>query len=162
VVALTGVILYGFVIGQMLGNLKVLTGNIATGEQAGEPDIDIYAALLRTVSEPLVPYSFILWSVRIVLLVALILHLYTLAHLATRNRNARQTRYAVHKQTEASTPARLMLVSGFLVDIDANSEYRTPPWLLIPVIASSASVTEFQSGKRIRKNNMGWNGYTNL
>ena len=115
VVAITGILLYGFVLLHMLGNLKVFTGNVAAGEHAGEPHIDIYAEFLRTMGEPLFPYSFILWTVRIVMLLALILHIYTVIQLAVRNRKARQTRYAEYKQIEASTPARLMLVSGFLL-----------------------------------------------
>jgi succinate dehydrogenase / fumarate reductase cytochrome b subunit len=111
VVAVTGILFYGFVLLHMLGNLKVFTGNVATGE----PHIDVYAAFLRTMGEPLVPYSFILWCVRIVLLIALILHVVTVLQLAARNRNARDTQYARHQYNESSVPARLMLVSGFLL-----------------------------------------------
>ena len=111
VVAVTGILFYGFVLLHMLGNLKVFTGNVATGE----PHIDVYAAFLRTMGEPLVPYSFILLCVRIVLLIALILHVVTVLQLAARNRNARDTRYARHQYNESSVPARLMLVSGFLL-----------------------------------------------
>ena len=115
VVAITGILLYGFVVLHMLGNLKVFTGNVAEGEHAGEPHIDIYAAFLRTMGEPLVPYSFILWCVRIVLLIALILHVVTVLQLAVRNRRARHTRYTRHTYNESSVPARLMLVSGLLL-----------------------------------------------
>lgn len=111
VVAVTGILLYGFVVLHMLGNLKVFTGNVATGE----PHIDVYAAFLRTMGEPLVPYGFILWCVRIVLLIALILHVVTVLQLAVRNRRARHTRYTRHTYNESSVPARLMLVSGLLL-----------------------------------------------
>lgn len=111
VVAVTGILFYGFVLLHMLGNLKVFTGNVATGE----PHIDVYAAFLRTMGEPLVPHGFILWCVRIVLLIALILHVVTVLQLAARNRRARDTRYAHHQYNESSVPARLMLVSGFLL-----------------------------------------------
>ena len=33
VVAITGILLYGFVLLHMLGNLKVFTGNVAAGER---------------------------------------------------------------------------------------------------------------------------------
>ena len=111
VVAVTGILLYGFVVLHMLGNLKVFTGNVATGE----PHIDVYATFLRTMGEPLVPYGFILWCVRIVLLIALILHVVTVLQLAVRNRRARHTRYTRHTYNESSVPARLMLVSGLLL-----------------------------------------------
>src|SRR5882672_8177326 len=47
VMAATGVVLVGFVIAHMLGNLKVFLGAAA---------IDTYAAFLRTMGEPLFPY----------------------------------------------------------------------------------------------------------
>src|SRR4030095_324194 len=59
VMAVTGVVLIGFVIAHMLGNLKIFLGAEA---------IDTYAAFLRTMGEPLFPYSVLLWVVPIVLL----------------------------------------------------------------------------------------------
>src|SRR6516165_1469502 len=58
VMAVTGIVLVGFVIGHMLGNLKIFSGAEA---------IDAYAGFLRTVGEPLFPYSLLLWGVRSVL-----------------------------------------------------------------------------------------------
>ena len=110
VVAVTGLILYGFVLGHMLGNLKVFTGNDA----AGEPHIDIYAHFLRTMGEPLVPYSFLLWIARVVLLIALVLHVYTVIVLARKNHAARKHDYAQHDYSQASNTARWMMISGTL------------------------------------------------
>src|SRR5882724_3851576 len=59
VMAVTGIVLVGFVIAHMLGNLKIFLGAEA---------IDAYAAFLRTMGEPLFPYGGMLWVVRIVLL----------------------------------------------------------------------------------------------
>ena len=111
VVAVTGLILYGFVLGHMLGNLKVFTGNDA----AGEPHIDIYAHFLRTMGEPLVPYSFLLWIARVVLLIALVLHVYTVIVLARKNHAARKHDYAQHDYSQASNTARWMMISGTLL-----------------------------------------------
>ena len=111
VVAITGLILYGFVLGHMVGNLKVFTGNDA----AGEPHIDIYAHFLRTVGEPLVPYSFLLWIARIILIVALVLHVYTVIILARKNHAARKNDYAKHSYSQASKTARWMMISGTLL-----------------------------------------------
>ena len=111
VVAISGLILYGFVLGHMLGNLKVFTESDA----AGVPHIDIYAHFLRTMGEPLVPYSFLLWIARGILLVALVLHVYTVIVLAQRNHAARQQDYSQHNYSQASSPARWMMVSGFLL-----------------------------------------------
>ena len=111
VVAVSGLVLYGFVIGHMVGNLKVFTGNDA----AGEPHIDIYAHFLRTMGEPLVPYSFLLWVARIILIAALVLHVYTVVLLSRRNHAARHENYAEPRYSQASAPARWMMVSGVLL-----------------------------------------------
>src|SRR5882757_1719437 len=66
VMAITGVVLVGFVVAHMLGNLKIFLG---------AETIDAYAAFLRTMGEPLFPYSLILWAVRIVLLTCVALHI---------------------------------------------------------------------------------------
>src|SRR5436309_16025183 len=66
VMAVTGFVLVGFVVGHMLGNLKIFLGADA---------IDTYAVFLRTMSDPLVPYSVLLWVVRIVLFTCAALHI---------------------------------------------------------------------------------------
>ncbi len=112
VVAVTGVILFGFVILHMLGNLKALTGMDAQGV----PHIDTYGRFLRTMGEPLLPHGLALWSVRIVLVVALVLHVGIVIRLETRNRSARPIRYH-HRQVlvESTVAARTMLVTGVLL-----------------------------------------------
>ena len=112
VVAVTGVILLGFVLLHMLGNLKALTGKDAQGV----PHIDTYGRFLRTMGEPLLPHGFALWSVRIVLLVALVLHVGMVMRLETQNRAARPIRYH-HRLVlvESTVAARTMLVTGMLL-----------------------------------------------
>jgi len=111
-VAVTGVILFGFVIGHMLGNLKTFMGNDAQGV----PHIDTYAHFLRTMGEPLLPYGVMLWIVRIILLGALVLHVVTAIHLARLNRAARPIRYHHrHVLVTSTVAARTMLVSGVLL-----------------------------------------------
>jgi succinate dehydrogenase / fumarate reductase cytochrome b subunit len=51
VMAVTGVVLVGFVIAHMLGNLKTFLGAEV---------IDAYAVFLRTMGEPLLPYGGVL------------------------------------------------------------------------------------------------------
>jgi succinate dehydrogenase/fumarate reductase cytochrome b subunit len=76
VMAVTGLVLVGFVVGHMLGNLKIFLGAEA---------IDTYAAFLRTVGEPLIPYSVLLWAVRIVLLTSVALHITAAVQLTRMN-----------------------------------------------------------------------------
>ncbi len=61
VMALTGLILFGWIVGHMTGNLKVFQG----AEKFNE-----YAEFLREMGTPLLPPSGALWTVRFVLLVA--------------------------------------------------------------------------------------------
>src|SRR2546427_9737426 len=64
VMAVTGIVLVGFVIAHMLGNLKIFLG---------AETIDAYGAFLRTMGEPLFPYRGLLWVGRIVLLACIAL-----------------------------------------------------------------------------------------
>src|SRR3954463_3029866 len=66
VMAVTGIVLVGFVIAHVLGNLKIFLGAEA---------IDAYAVFLRTMGEPLFPYCLALWAARIVLLACVALHI---------------------------------------------------------------------------------------
>ena len=111
VAAITGAMLFGFVILHMAGNLKTFTGTTASGV----PHVDIYAAFLRTMGEPLIPYGSALWTMRIILLIAIVLHIGTVVHLAAHNREARNVHYARHVHTSTTWPARSMLASGVLL-----------------------------------------------
>jgi succinate dehydrogenase / fumarate reductase cytochrome b subunit len=112
IVAVTGIILFGFVFLHMIGNLKSFLPQNADGV----PDIDVYAKFLRTMGEPLLPYTFALWVVRVTIIVAVVLHVVMVTRLAARNRAARPIRYH-HKQVheESTFAARMMLVSGGLL-----------------------------------------------
>ena len=58
VMATTGMVLIGFVIGHMLGNLKILSG---------PNEISTYSRFLREVGRPELGYGQLLWIVRTVL-----------------------------------------------------------------------------------------------
>ncbi|MFI9386702.1 succinate dehydrogenase cytochrome b subunit [Kutzneria sp. NPDC052558] len=88
VMAVTGLALVAFLFAHMLGNLKVFLGPAALNE---------YAAWLRTIGEPAVPYGVFLWIMRVGLIVAVVLHITAAAQLSIRDRRARPVRY-VHGQ----------------------------------------------------------------
>ena len=112
VVAVTGIILLGFVVAHMLGNLKTFTGSDAHGI----PHVDVYARFLRTMGEPMLPRGFALWATRAVLLAALLLHVGMVFRLLARNRAARPIHYTHRQQRVVSTvAARTMLLSGVLI-----------------------------------------------
>lgn len=99
VMALTGVILSGFVLGHMVGNLKVFEGREA---------LNAYAKLLR-VEPPL------LWAVRFVLLASVGLHIWAYLLLTRDSRKARGQGYRVVKHKESSFASRSMRVTGPLL-----------------------------------------------
>lgn len=84
--AVTGAFFVFYVLAHMYGNLKVFGGQAA---------FDDYAHHLRTLGEPILPYSGFLWLFRMALLAALLGHAYSAFALWNRAGKARSQRYAV-------------------------------------------------------------------
>src|SRR5687768_12174796 len=95
VMAVTGIILFGFVLVHMIGNLKLYE----PGDFNGQPYLDAYGYFLRHIGEPALPAEGALWIARSVLLAAVILHIWAAWSLTRMNREARPRGYA-------STPKR--------------------------------------------------------
>lgn len=99
VMALTGMILFGFVIGHMLGNLQVF---------AGPTQINEYANALKS-NLPL------LWGVRLMLLISVALHIVAGVQLAIANRRARPERYGKFKILDSTIANRTLIISGLVI-----------------------------------------------
>lgn len=110
-VAVTGVVMLGFVVGHMAGNLKAFLPD----PEPGVKDIDAYAAFLRSFGEPILPHAGFLWIARAVLLGSLVLHTVCVIQLSRINRAARPRAYAMRSHMRASRAAKSMLVTGSLV-----------------------------------------------
>lgn len=78
--AVSGIILIGYLLAHMYGNLKVFAGQAA---------FDEYAAHLRTIGEPILPHAGLLWIIRVVLLAAVVAHAYAAFKLWARNHRGR-------------------------------------------------------------------------
>lgn len=105
--AVTGIILIGFVLVHMIGNLKLYSG-------AGK--LDHYAEWLRTIGEPILPETGMLWIFRVVLLGAVVVHVVAAAQLTAMNRRARPTRYQSPRDYAAANFAsRTMRMTGVIV-----------------------------------------------
>lgn len=100
IVALTGLALFGFVVGHLVGNLQVFLGS-------SEP-INRYGAFLQGLGE-------LLWAVRGGLLLMLVLHVVFTIKLRAENRSAKPQNYAVTQRRASSFAARWMLWSGLMV-----------------------------------------------
>lgn len=94
--ALTGVILFGFVTVHMAGNLQVFMG---------APQIDGYGQALK--ANPL-----ILWGARATLLLSVLIHMTMAILLSAASRAARPTAYKKHKPVRSSYASRSMLLGG--------------------------------------------------
>jgi len=106
VMAVTGLVLVGFVVAHMLGNLKIFLGAEA---------IDTYAVFLRTMGEPLFPYSVLLWVVRIVLLTCVALHITAAVQLTRMNWAARPHGYDTKRSIATTYAARTTRWSGVIL-----------------------------------------------
>jgi succinate dehydrogenase / fumarate reductase cytochrome b subunit len=111
IVAVTGAMMLGFLLLHVIGNLKAFLPDASPGV----PDIDVYAEFLRTMGEPILPYSVALWIVRGILLAAIGLHVVCVFQLATYNRRARPAHYAEFDPVQTTRPARWMLYTGSLL-----------------------------------------------
>ncbi len=103
VMAVTGALLLAFVFAHMVGNLKTFLG---------ADDLNHYAHWLRTIGEPVLPYSWFLWIQRVVLLVALVLHVTAAVQLVKRDRRARPVPYVHRRPVRATFAVRTMRWGG--------------------------------------------------
>lgn len=94
--AVTGIILFGFVVGHMLGNLQIYLG---------EERLNHYAELLQA-NKPF------LWTFRSVMLFCVGVHIIAAVQVWLRNRAARPVKYKVFRPPAVDYAARTMVWSG--------------------------------------------------
>lgn len=115
VMAITGLIGIGFVITHMIGNLKMYLGLVNEGD-ARVYDIDVYGEFLRELLVPLLPRTYLLWGLRLVLIGALLLHLHAAWSLTQLNRKARSVKYQSSRDYQiANFASRSMRYTGLIV-----------------------------------------------
>lgn len=109
VMAITGIMIMGFVFAHMVGNLKMYLG-IA--------EFDNYGDFLREILVPILPRTVFLWLLRGGLIAAFALHIHAAYALTIMNRRARRTNYASKRDYIAANYAsRTMRVSGIIVGL---------------------------------------------
>lgn len=112
VMAVTGIILLGYVLAHTIGNLKIYL----EVESSGLYEIDEYGHLLRDLLYPILPRHLFLWIMRVGLIIATIFHVHAAVVLTQLNHRARTTAYAGPRQyLVASYASRTMRWSGFIV-----------------------------------------------
>ena len=109
VMAVTGIVLLGFVFVHMTGNLKVYYRD--NGEH-----LNNYGEWLRTVGAPVLPHKTALWGFRTIIIVSAALHIHAATTLTLLNRKARPKGYQGGRNYAAADyAARTMRWSGVLV-----------------------------------------------
>ena len=101
--AVTGLVFIAYVLLHMYGNLKAF---------AGHDSFNAYAEHLRVIGEPILPREGLLWIVRVVLLLALVGHVYAAVTLWRRASTARGSKYVVKKNKHSSFSSHLMRWGG--------------------------------------------------
>jgi succinate dehydrogenase / fumarate reductase cytochrome b subunit len=108
VMAVTGLIMVAFLLLHMLGNLKIFFG---------PHDFDAYAGWLRTIGEPVLHGAWYLWIQRVVLAVAIVLHVTAAVQLSKRDLAARPTRYEHSQRPKASFATHTMRWGGMTLAV---------------------------------------------
>src|SRR5664279_4618843 len=102
VMAATGIVLFGYVVGHLLGNLQIYSSN--------PEQINKYAAFLHNPAN-----AAALWIVRALLMLCVALHITASVQLWLQNRAARPIGYFKKDDVPASYAARTMIWSGPIV-----------------------------------------------
>ena len=106
VMAVSGAVLFLYLVAHMIGNLKIFLG---------AESLDLYAEWLRVVGEPALPEQTVLWIVRVALIAAVLGHIVAATILARRAANARPVKYAHRSRVAGSYAARTMRWGGVII-----------------------------------------------
>jgi len=107
VMAITGIMLLGFVLAHMIGNWKVFLG---------KEHLNVYGEWLRDLGEPALPRSTLLWLMRIGLIGAFFGHIVAAYQLTRMNMKARPDRYQSKRDyVAANFASRTMRWTGIIV-----------------------------------------------
>lgn len=172
--AVSGIVLMGYVLMHAIGNLKLYMGESSMNE---------YGAWLRVIGEPALPEYTLLWIVRIVLLVAFPVHIIAAVQLTRMNRKARPVRYQSKRDyVTADFASRTMRWTGVIVALfvlfhlaDLTWGYANPafeygeaynnvvasfervPVALLYIVANVALAVHLYHGAWSLFQTMGWN-----
>ena len=106
VMAVTGLVLFGWIFLHMAGNLKLYLGAQHLNE---------YAHWLRAIGSPAVPETGTLWVARAILLVCVVFHIHAAYALTMMNRAARPIGYNDRGYIKATYASRTMRWGGVII-----------------------------------------------
>jgi len=107
--AITGMMIMGFVFAHMVGNLKMFLGPV---------DFNHYGEFLRELLVPILPRTVALWLLRIGLITAFVLHIHSAYSLTRMNHAAREVQYQSKRDyIAANFASRSMRWTGIIFAI---------------------------------------------
>jgi succinate dehydrogenase / fumarate reductase cytochrome b subunit len=106
VMAVTGLVMFLFIVGHVAGNMKFFFGAEA---------FDHYSHWLRSLLTPLLPHGWFLWGMRASLTAAVVLHMWAATSLALQSRHARPVRYVKTTNVQATYASRTMRWGGVII-----------------------------------------------
>ena len=105
--AISGIMMLGFVVAHMVGNLKMYLG---------AEHLNDYAEFLRELLVPIMPRTVVLWAMRLGLVGAVLLHVHAAVSLTRLNREARSVKYQSPRDYQVATFAsRTMRWTGAII-----------------------------------------------
>lgn len=112
--AVSGLVMVGYLLLHMYGNLKMFAG---MDSETGMYAYDAYAHHLRVIGEPLLPENGLLWIVRVVLLAAILVHMWSAFTLWSRAKKASggSRRYANTKALQRTYASYTMRWGGVTI-----------------------------------------------
>jgi len=110
IMAVTGAMLVLFVIGHMVGNLKIFQGQVE-----GHYKIDAYAEGLREFGDPFLGAGQFLWLARAGLLAAVLLHIWAAFEVSKSSVKARSDKYKRRQSVASTYASRTMRWGGVLI-----------------------------------------------
>ena len=136
--AISGIMLVGFVVVHMVGNLKMYLGM---------EDFNHYAEFLRELLVPILPRTVLLWLLRLGLLAAVGVHIHAAYSLTRLNRQARSVKYQSPRDYQvASFASRTMRWTGIIVFLFIIWHLADLTWGFTNDIGVSAADGEFVRG----------------
>jgi succinate dehydrogenase / fumarate reductase cytochrome b subunit len=129
--AVTGLVLLGFVISHMIGNLKLYLGVV---EHNGvlEYDADAYGEALRDILVPILPRTVFLWIIRLVLIAAFLIHIQAAYSLARMNQVANKVYSSKRDWLAANFASRSMRYTGIIVLVYLVFHLADLTWGVLP------------------------------
>jgi len=109
IMAVTGLILMGFIVFHLIGNLKLFLS---------KEELNLYGEALRDMPGHLLPRTWLLWTIRTGLIAAFFFHIHSAYGLTVINRKARPDRYQSKRDyVAADFASRTMRWTGIIVGL---------------------------------------------